>query len=130
MENKGKIIREIFIVAASVILLLVYNCTADGPCEGYLRVVNPIPDTTVVVGDTLFIDLADPFVFESSKGNTSFLPAVTYGFRYLGVNAIYKGEETILLVIGKEKGNGEITVFASDDCLENKAIFKVSILEK
>ena len=48
--------------------VLLSNCTADGPCEGSLTLENPIPDVTVAVGDTVFIDLADPPVFVSSEG--------------------------------------------------------------
>lgn len=115
-------------------VITVINCDQAGPCDGYLKLVNPLPDTTVVVQDTLFIDLANPPVFESSNGLVSTYDFIELnGSRNISLNRMTNsndgGRLTILVVAGLSIGNATVQLKAYSKCLENSTTFTVSVVD-
>jgi len=117
--------------ALAIAGLLLYSCTRSGPCEGSLRLENPIPDTTVAVGDTLFIDLANPPVFVSSEGQISYIPSVMQGQMNVDVIQMENPNDnqrlSILLIIGESVGEAILELEANSACLENQTTFNVTV---
>ena len=123
----------ILFLLASVVFTL-QNCTQSGPCEGSLTLENPIPDTTVAVGDTLFIDLTDPPVFVSSKGRVSYSFSVISGLRNIDLNRLANpndgGDYTLFIIIGESVGEAIAELGAGSGCLENATTFNVNVNEQ
>ena len=125
----------LFAIATATLLL--YGCFL-GPereqCTGRLILENAIPDTTVAVGDTLFIDLANPPVFVSSEGEVTYLfQALTNGTNIdlnRMENANDDGKFTLLIVIGLARGETRAEVTGKDGCLENSTTFDITITEQ
>lgn len=114
--------------ALAIAGLLLYSCTRSGPCEGSLRLENPIPDTTVAVGDTLFIDLANPPVFVSSEGKVSYDYTIVSGVTNSNMNLI--GDTgSILTIIGRSSGESILEVRAISGCLENSQVLTITITD-
>ncbi|SMO80770.1 hypothetical protein [Gracilimonas mengyeensis] len=128
--KQSSVILFLLLVTASLIL---QNCSQSGPCEGSLTLENPIPDTTVAVGDTLFIDLTGPPVFVSSKGRVSYLPVLQSGYLNVDINQIANqadnGKLSILRIIGIEIGEAILDLQASSGCLENQLTITINITE-
>ncbi|SMO83011.1 hypothetical protein [Gracilimonas mengyeensis] len=88
-------------------------------CDGYPKLINPIPDTTVALSqDTLFIDLSgsNDSVFRHTAGKGmifSFGGTARITQRYKNRNPEL-GKEA--LVILEETGTFEGTIIATDDC--------------
>jgi hypothetical protein len=91
----------LFLLLATAVLLS--NCTQSGPCEGSLTLENPLPDTTVAVGDTLFIDLTDPPVFVSSEGEVTYDYSIESGVTNSNMNLI-GNKGSILTITGRAVG--------------------------
>ncbi|SMO94190.1 hypothetical protein [Gracilimonas mengyeensis] len=123
----------LFLLLAPVVLLL-QNCSQSGPCKGSLTLENPIPDTTVAVGDTLFIDLTDPPVFVSSKGRVSYSFDVISGLRNIDLNRLAnpndRGDYTLFIIIGESVGEAIAELRAGSGCLENETTFNVNVKEQ
>lgn len=121
-----------FLLLATAMLLL-YSCTQSGPCEGSLTLENPLTDTTVAVGDTLFIDLTDPPVFVSSEGRVSYSFEVLSGLTNVDLNRMAnpndEGNYTLFLIIGEAEGDAIAELRAKDGCLENSTTFNINITE-
>lgn len=119
-----------FAIAIFIIAPLA-SCSRDGFCEGFIVLTNPISDVTVAVGDTVFIDLANPPVFKSSERN------LTYSFRALtgsvhfdlnrNANPNDSGKFSLLLVVGESQGEALAELIATSGCLENETTFKVTV---
>lgn len=131
-----RIIPGIFLLMFIGVALLLNNCTQEGVCEGSLTLENPIPDTTVAVGDTLFIDLANPPVFVSSEGMITYDYLIVGGTHSGGTlnadlsiieNANDEGNFTLLLVIGEAEGEAVAELRPKDGCLENSTTFNILI---
>src|SRR5690554_6355272 len=94
------------LIAAAVLLS---NCTADGPCEGSLTLENPTPDTTVAVGDTIYIDLSGPPVFESTEYRITYSYNILSGNTYVDLAVLtgYKDDIKLdsLQIIGSKTGD-------------------------
>ena len=127
-----------FLVAIATGALLLYGCILgpeikDEPCTGRLVLENPIPDTTVAVGDTLFIDLAEPPVFVSSEERISYLPSVKQRQKRVHVNLIPNSNNnerlTILTITGESVGKVMAELMASSGCLENSTTFNITVIE-
>lgn len=120
-----------FLFALAIAGLLLYSCTRSGPCEGALRLENPIPDTTVAVGDTLFIDLADPPVFVSSEGRVSYSYSILTGIQNVDLSVIADpndAEGRLLIIVGETIGEAMIEILASSGCLENSQKLNLNII--
>ena len=123
---------------ATAIVLLVAGCNIfgtgqSGRCEGSLTLEHPIPDTTVAVGDTLFIDLANPPVFVSSKSEISYAFEVLTGLSHVDLNRMENpndgGNFSLLLIIGEAKGEARAELQANSSCLENSLTFNIIVTE-
>ena len=116
-----------------LVVFLAASCTSSGPCNGSLTLENPIPDTTVAVGDTLFVDLTDPPVFASSKGRISYSFGVLSGVSNVDLNRMAnpndEGDFTIFLVIGETEGEATAELRATSGCLENSTTFNITIIQ-
>lgn len=114
-----------------LIITLIASCS-EKPCEGTLVLTNPIPDVTVAVGDTVYIDLANPPVFVSSEGRVSYDYQVYIGTLNANLNMIKNVSDnnhlTILLVIGRFEGVAVAELLSKDGCLENKTTFNINII--
>jgi hypothetical protein len=125
-------IRYISYITISVFLFLA--CTQAGPCEGSLVLENPIPDTTVAVGDTLFIDLTDPPVFVSSEGEVTYFYSIVSGVSYVNPSIITEhnngSKSDYLQIIGRVLGDSIVELQASSDCLENSQLLTINVIEK
>ncbi len=67
--RNGLIFVPVFLFIA-VIYTSCYPPPSPEPCDGRVNLVNPIPDTTMVVGQTIERDLmAEPIVFQQTAGN-------------------------------------------------------------
>lgn len=121
----------LFLLLATAVLLS--TCTQSGPCEGSLTLENPIPDTTVAVGDTLFIDLTDPPVFVSLEGRVSYSFGVLSGLSNVDLNRMANpnddGNYTLFLVIGEAEGEAIAELRAKNGCLENSLTFNITVTE-
>jgi hypothetical protein len=104
----------------------------EGPCEGTLVLTNPISDVTVAVGDTVYIDLANPPVFDSSKGRISYDINGILGITNIRLNLIDNplddNKNTLLLINGINKGVASIELNAFSGCLENKTTIHITII--
>ncbi|MAO64411.1 MAG: hypothetical protein CL666_05380 [Balneola sp.] len=113
--------------------VLLSNCTQSGPCEGSLILENPIPDTTVAVGDTLFIDLTNPPVFVSSEGRISYHFNGIQGATNIRLNLVDNPNDddknTLFLIYGLNQGESILELKASSSCLENSQLLKITITE-
>ena len=122
-----------FLFALAIAGLLLYSCTRSGPCEGVLRLENPIPDTTVAVGDTLFINLANPPMFVSSEGFVGYGLDQTYGYTNINSNIIDNPDDenknTLLIIIGLQVGDAGIQLNAFSGCLENQTTITINVTE-
>lgn len=132
MKTKKAVL--IAILPISLLVFLLLNSSCDPICEGYLRVINPIPDTTLVVGDTLFIDLTDPPVFKSSEDRIDYWYNVLDGNFYsdLSIYTGYNKEDKIdsLQIIGRSPGKSIVKLIGVSDCLENSTTFTVNVIER
>lgn len=95
--------------------------------------LNPIPDVTVAVGDTVHIDLANPPVFVSSGGRVSYDFGLQSGLLNVDLNRMPNpkdnGKYTLLLVIGERKGTAIAELRAISGCLENATFFNIIVTE-
>lgn len=124
------------LLAIATAALLLYGCILGPerePCTGRLILENPIPDTTVAVGDTLFIDLANPPVFVSTEGTVTYSPNQRSGFLNINVNRIANPDDndelTLLRIIGKEMGEAILQLEANSGCLENQTTITINVTE-
>jgi len=126
-----KYLNILTLFALAIAGLLLYSCTRSGPCEGLLRLENPIPDTTVAVGDTLFIDLVNPPVFVSSEGNITFIPSIKRGSNHININKMENPNDnqrlSILLIIGESVGDAVLELQAASGCLENQTTINITV---
>lgn len=91
---KMKFILVFVIVTTSLILTSCYF-NSPGGCKGVVKVVNPIPDTTMVVGQTIKIDLtANPVVFQQTSDNGG----ITY-------NVLNQNDSIVLPSLGTKTNN-------------------------
>ena len=125
----------LFAIATATLLL--YGCflgPENEPCTGRLILENPIPDTTVAVGDTLFIDLANPPLFVSTEGSVSYAVSGFYGFANINSNLIDnpndENKNTLLIINGLQVGDAGIELNAFSGCLENQTTTEISIKER
>jgi hypothetical protein len=114
-----------------LVITLLASCS-EKPCEGTLVLTNPIPDVTVAVGDTVYIDLANPPVFVSSEGRVSYDYQVYIGTLNANLNMTKNASDnnnfTLLLVIGRSVGVAVAELLPNDGCLENKTTFNINII--
>jgi hypothetical protein len=124
------------LLAIATAALLLYGCLLGPerePCTGRLILENPIPDTTVAIGDTLFIDLATPPVFVSSEGRVSYSLNRIQGNTNIRVNLIDNpndgNKNTLFLIAGINQGESIIELGANSGCLENSVTFNITTTE-
>jgi len=116
--------------------LLLIGCLGPeiGPCTGSLTIENPLPDNSVSVEDTLFVDLANPPVFVSSEGEITYSYSVITGGRYINpaivANPGDNNKFTNLMIIGLTKGKATTELKAVDGCLENSIRFNTTVIEE
>ena len=122
---KRALLITVLLIATAVLLS---NCTADGLCEGSLTLENPIPDVTLAVGDTLFIDLTNPPVFVSSEGRVSYDYSIVTGASNSNMNLIGNTGST-LTITGISDGESILELRAVSGCLENSQILTINISE-
>lgn len=83
------------------------------------------------MGDTLFIDLANPPVFVSSEGRISYLPVLQSGYLNVDVNKVANSEDngrlSIHRIIGREVGDAVLALQASSECLENQTTINITV---
>jgi len=122
------------LLAIATAALLLYGCLLGPerePCTGRLILENPIPDTTVAVGDTLFIDLANPPTFVSTEGRVTYATSVLQGSGNVDTNiksnSNDNGNFTLLLVSGESEGEGLIEIRAFSECLENQTTINITV---
>jgi hypothetical protein len=116
--------------------MILYGCFLGPerePCTGRLVLENPIPDTTVAVGDTLFIDLANPPVFVSTEGEITYSYSVITSGLYINPAIVANPDDnnnfTNLMIIGLKKGKATTELKAVDGCLENSIKFNTTVIE-
>ena len=133
MRDNVKLISGLFFIVSSLAVLTLFTISCDPICEGYLRVYHPIPDTTVVVGDTLLIDITNPPLFDSSEEKISYGLNGVSGLAFLKANLISNpldnGRNTLLLVTGRSEGQSVIEINASSNCLENSTNFTITFID-
>ncbi len=125
--------KHLHIAVAIFIIALLASC-GDDRCEGSLIVVNTIPDITMAVGDTVYIDLTTPRVFESPPNNAiSYAVSPLSGFGIVQVLQMQNENEndneraTIIRIIGKSSGNAKVLVEAGTGCLVNETTFNITV---
>lgn len=134
MRDNINLLSGVFFIVSSLAVLTLSTTSCDPICEGYLRVINPISDITMEVGDTLYIDLTNPPVFESSEAT------ITYSYTYLSQlknsyldikSKNINGKSSLALeIIGFKIGNSLIRFNAqSADCLENSTNFTITVID-
>lgn len=91
---KMKLVLVLVIVTTSLILTSCYF-NLPGGCKGVVKVENPIPDTTMVVGQIIKINLiANPAVFQQTSDNG--------GFSY---NVLNQNDSIVLPSLGNKTNN-------------------------
>ena len=124
------------LLAIATASLLLYGCILGperGSCEGSLTLENPIPDTTVAVGDTLLIDLTNPPVFVSSKGRVSYSYSILTGIQNVDLSVIADpndAEGRLLIIVGETTGEAMVEILASSGCLENSQKLDINIIDR
>jgi len=108
-----------------------FSTTQEGPCEGSLTLENPIPDTTVAVGDTVAIDLTNPPVFKSTKNDISYSFSGLQGITRIRLNLVDNpndnNKNSLLLIRGISKGDVRIELIALSECLENTTTINITV---
>lgn len=127
------------LLAITTATLLLSGCILgpelkEEPCTELITVENPIPDTTVAVGDTLLIDLVKPPVFISSGGRSiSYQTSVRQREKRVHVNLIPNSNDnerlTKLTIRGESVGKVMGELMASSGCRENSTTFNIAITE-
>lgn len=127
------------LLAIAAAALLLYGCILgpelkEEPCTDSLRVENPIPDTTVEVGDTLLIDLVNPPVFVSSEDRRmSYQTSVRQRQKRVHLNLISNSDEnerfSNLTITGESAGKVMAEIMASSSCDGNSTTFNVTVTE-
>ena len=86
------------------------------------------------MGDTLFIDLTDPPVFECSNENIGYSFGVNTGLSSVDMNRLLNpndnGNYTLIIAVGLEKGTSILSINSFSDCLENSTTFTVNVIEQ
>lgn len=122
------------VLLVSLMLSGCYPSSREGRCEGEIRVKRTIPDTTLAVGDTIYIDLTDPRIFVKPPDNViSYSRIIIYGSDVVGVgrrdnpNDTTENPYSLFKIYGQKKGEALIQIDASHGCLENNTRFKVTV---
>jgi hypothetical protein len=123
--------KHLHIALAIFIIALLASC-GDDRCEGSLTVVNTIPDITVAVGDTVYVDLTNPRIFERPPNNAiSYAVSQLSGFLLVQVlqmqNANDNERATLIRIIGKSSGDAKMLVEAGAGCLVNETTFNITV---
>ncbi|HKI45959.1 MAG TPA: hypothetical protein VKA08_11570 [Balneolales bacterium] len=112
-----QVMKYVMIVCLFVFtMLLLTRCfapTEEGKCDGHMEVAHPIPDTTMVLGQTIERDLTAEPVFRQTAGN---------GFSYNVLNQnwfivdVQIGDITGLVLKARGVGIDTIAIEAKDIC--------------
>ena len=122
----------IFVPVFVFIAIIFTSCyvSSQGGCDGYVKVLNSIPDTTMVVGQTIKIDLSsNPVVFQQSVGNNEFSYNVL-NQDWLIVDVEIRDFESLLTLRAESAGVDTISIQAQDDCETfAKTTFVVTVID-
>ena len=130
-----------FLIAIATAALLFYGCLLgpelkEEPCTVLLTVENPIPDTNVTVGDTLFVDLNNPPVFVSTANRRiSYHSSVRQREKRVGLKLIADSNEnqseelTTIQIVGQSVGRVSTEITASSSCHENSTTFNITVTD-
>ena len=119
----------------TVLIAGCYGLNREDECEGYLRVVNPLPDTTMAVGDTLKLNINKLNVFEvSGDRDLGYTVQSIYGsdvVLFYGIkNPSDDNRVTLFILVAQKEGEALKDLVATSGCLENKDRFKVTVLKE
>ena len=102
-------------VLTALLLTRCFAPTEEGKCDGHMEVVHSIPDTTMVLGQTIERDLtAEPVVFRQTAGN-SFSYNVSSSDLFIVGASVGENTDTLTLQAFK-KGTAIIQIQAKDIC--------------
>ncbi len=119
-------------IAIAIFIIAILASCGDDRCEGSLTVVNTIPDITMVVGDTEYVDLTNPRIFERPPNNAiSYAVSQLSGFGIVqGLqmqNVNDNGRATLIRIIGKSFGDAKLLIEAGAGCLVNETTFNITV---
>lgn len=124
-------------LTAIVVALISTACIfpETNPCTGFINIVGTIPDTTVVIGDTLYIDLTDPPLFQDSQGRpVSFNLPTKLGTGTLHVkvhlvpNPDDEDKRSLLEIVGLSTGENLYQIQGvSASCSEKNIELKITV---
>ncbi len=119
-------------IAIAVFIIAILASCGDESCEGSLTVINTIPDITMAVGDTVYVDLTNPRVFQKPPDNAiAYTVTLIYGFGLVRLTTLQNendnGRSSYIRIIGKSLGEVKIQVEAGAGCLQNETTFKITV---
>ena len=123
--------KHLHIAIAVFIIALLASC-GDDRCEGSLTVVNTIPDITMAVGDTVYVDLTNPRIFERPPDDAiAYRITRLYGVEFVKFNILTNPNNnnrlSIIEIIGRSAGEAMQKVEAGAGCLQNETTFKITV---
>jgi hypothetical protein len=123
--------KHLHIALAIFIIALLASC-GDDRCEGSLTVVNTIPDITMAVGDTVYVDLTNPRIFERPPDNAiAYGLDPIYGFGFVKISLIVNTNDnnrlSLVEIISLSPGESKRRVVAGAGCLENETTLNITV---
>ncbi|HKJ32494.1 MAG TPA: hypothetical protein VKA34_11735 [Balneolales bacterium] len=111
--------------------VLLSSCVFNSPegCRGYVKVVSPIPDTSMIVGQSLERDIISNPIFQQTAGNNEFNYNVL-NQDWLIVNVEIGNVTGQLKLTAKSAGIDTISIQAQDHCdTFAKTTFVVTVVD-
>lgn len=104
----------------------------EGPCEGSLTVARTIPGITMALGDTVYVDLTNPRIFERPPDNAiSYSGTPLYGFEHVKVALIKNKNDndhlSMFEITGRSIGEAQFLILAGAGCLENSTPLNITV---
>lgn len=124
--------KHLHIAIVVFIIALLASCTMEGPssCEGFLTVIKSIPDITMAVGDTIYVDLTNPRIFKIQDNDIvySFTPVTSIN-AYIGirVNPYDSNQLSLIEIIGRNSRESIYQINAASGCLENYTLLNITV---
>ena len=113
--RNGLIFVPVFLFIA-IIYTSCYPPPSPEPCDGHVILVNPLPDTTMVVGQIIKRDLmAEPIVFQQTAGKNYFSYNILNQNGFI-VNVSLGDLQSLLTLKARSVGIDTITIEAKDHC--------------
>lgn len=124
--------KHLHITIAIFIIALLASCTMEGPCEGSLTVVRTIPDITMAVGDTVYVDFTNPRIFERPPDNAMRYRVIPiYGIEHVQMTILKNPNDddraSLIYIKGRSAGEAKIRVEAGAGCLQNETTFNITV---